>query len=544
MRLVALPALLFLFASAANAQSQPVPVNPNSNQPSQIDSPASTQPQTGTTSGSDNLPSISEPSITQIGTGASRNKTRSGRFRITPGITVGLSASDNIDTVDEGTPETGGLLEIAPTVEFSLRRPNSYIDFSAGLTSQKYFNSQFLSDRTDPQLSGSADFSIDEELRLRAEGNVFRVSRSGTGLVTTEPDSSDLFRQFLVSPYLSGQLSEHTMYELGYEFQVIDRGQRSDINRFFGELSERSIADSDFGLLVRTDGSQVVYKDGLEYRNVRGLMALDYTFGSRYRFGLGAYYSSIDAFEFDGDTKGVGGAAYWDWRPNPRSAFQGLFAQAYYGDVISVRFRRLFTRWLFGATYNKDIIDGNVASTILFRPITLTRDQRALGASAELAAFQDSLRDRDIDFGPGQELFTTSSDSALVSDETYSLTAAFSNARNSAVFSLFHVDRERAAGAFSGGIGSLARQAGVYLLYDRQMTPRMSFRLTGQYRHTELDAALGDTDSYTADVSLRYRLGRRSNLTFVLRNNTQEGTGEAISYKENSLGLVFSYKLL
>ena len=491
------------------------------------------------------VPEVDEPGVQRIGVGRATSNERS--LRIIPGFSVGYTASDNIDLFPRETREPGSLLEVSPFVEVKIRRPGSTVDLNASVRGQKYWDSVFVDDRLDGDLSGTADVSISgDALRLRADGNVFRIDETGLGgtAVTggARTQNTTIFRSFSVSPYSVGRLGLNTQYEAGYEYELIDRGTRNDSNRVFGEIQHTGFGDGRLGLLGRVDARQVEYENGFEYDNISGLLGLSWALSGRLKVGGGAYYSAIDALYDDGDNSGVGPAVYWDWRASERSAFQGQVADAYYGSNVAVRFRQLFQRWVFSANYNKGVEDGNRASTFLFRPINAFRGSTRRTSDRTLNDFNASLAERDLELGPGSQLFTAVLDSALVYDNTLSLSAAYIRPRHAGLVSLFSSDRDAATTPFGANSDRQINQWGAYGVFDYLLSSRNSVRVIGQYRRASLQDS-GESSLFNGiDVSYKRTLTSRADVRFAVRYSIQDGDGGASSYKETAGTVTYTYR--
>ncbi len=484
--------------------------------------------------------------VTLIGVGRRTNTERS--LQIIPGFSAGFTASDNIDLLPAQRREAGNLFEVTPFVEVRVRRPGSTADLSASVRAQKFTDSQFVDDRLDGNLAASGDLSIvDNRLRLRGDADLFRIDETGLGgtAVTggARTQNTTLFRSLRVSPYSVGRIGLASDYEIGYEYELIDRGLQNDSNRVFGEIQNTSLGDGRLGLLARVDASQVSYENDFEYDNISGLLGASWALTGRFKVGLGAYYTAIDVLEnSDGENSSVGPALYWDWRASERSAFQGQVADTYYGDNIAIRFRQLFKRWVLSANYRKSVEDGNRASTFLFRPIDSFEGSTRRTSDTRLNEFNAQLTERDLDFNSGSELFVASVNSALVRDDTVSISAAHIRPRIAGLVSLFTSDRSAATETFSANSDQEVNQWGGYGVVDYRMNSRNSLRLVGQYRRTDLPTS-GESALFNGvDLSWRYNLNSRAWLRLGVRHSIQDGDGGADSYKETAGTLTYNYR--
>lgn len=487
-----------------------------------------------------------DPTISPIGVG--RRTTSERALRIIPGFSVGATASDNIDLRSAQTRGGGGLLEVSPFVEVRIRRPGSTADLSASVRGQKFFDSEIVDERLDGNLAAGGDFSIvGNQLRLRGSADLFRIDETGLGgtAVTGGARSRNTtrFKSLNLTPYSIGKLGMATEYELGYQYQLIDRGVENDSHRVFGELQNAGFGDGRLGLLGRFDARQVSYENGLDYDNISGLLGVSWALTGRLKIGAGLYYSAIDTLiNADGDNSGVGPALYWDWRASERSAFQGQIADAYYGENIAVRFRQLFSRWVFSANYRKNVEDGNEASTFLFRPINAFRGSTRRSSDQRLNDFNAKLAERDLVLDSGAQLFVSSLDTALVFDDTVSLSAAFIRSRSAGLVSVFVSDRSAATTVFSSNSDSEINQVGLYGVFDYLLNSRNSLRLVGQVRDSDLPTS-GQSALFTGvDLSWRYSLNRRAWVRFSVRHSLQDGDGGAESYKETAGSIVYTYR--
>ncbi len=381
-----------------------------------------------------------EPGLTRIGTGRTETGRRS--LSIVPGISLGIRGSDNIDRLPAAQRHSGSVVELTPFLGVEVRRPGSTLDMSVAARAQQFGNSDFIDQQLDADFSARGDLAIaGDGLRLRGVGRVFRVEENslggagGIGLRGPTTGNTLTFREFAVSPYAIGRLGSATDFEAGAEYQLIDRGLRNDTTRVFADVQSGGWADDLIGMSARMDLRHVEYENDVQYDNLSGLLGAHLNLSGRLKIGLGVYFSSIDYLRnSSGETSGVGPAVYWDWRATERTVFQGQYASAYYGDSIAVRLRQLYSRLLVSALWRKDIQDGNQSSTLLFRPIeSFSGGRRRGGVDERLQEFDDRLAFRNLQLDQGAELLLTPLNTALVFDNTVSLTAAFARLRDAAV---------------------------------------------------------------------------------------------------------------
>lgn len=479
--------------------------------------------------------------------GVGRRTTSERSLRIIPGFSTSFTASNNVDLEPRQTRQAGNIFQITPFVEVRVRRPGSTANFSASARGQKFTDSDFVDDRVDGELSGNGDISINgDAFRLRGDGRLFRIDETGlggtgvTGGARTQ--STTTFRSLRVNPYSLGRLTQKSRYEAGYEYELIDRGIRSDSNRLYGELDGDGFGGGQLGLLASVDLRQTSYENDFEYDNFSGLLGLSWALSGRLKIGAGVFYQGIDAVTIDGENSGIGPAIYWDWRASERSALQGQIADTYYGENISVRFRQLFSRWVFSTNYQKSIEDGNRASTLLFRPINGFAGATRRSSDRTLNEFNARLSERDLGLDAGSELFVTTLNSALVYDNTLSMSAAYIRPRNAGLFSLFYSDREAADVPFSINSDSEVNQWGGYGVFDFLLSGRNSIRLIGQYRKSDLPTT-GRSALFTGvDLSWKYRFNPRASIRFAVRHSIQDGDGGALSYGETAGTISYLYR--
>lgn len=479
--------------------------------------------------------------------GVGRRTTSERSLRIIPGFSTSFTASNNVDLEPRQTRQAGNIFQITPFVEVRVRRPGSTANFGAAVRGQKFTNSDFIDDRLDGELSGNGDISISgDALRLSGDGRLFRIDETGlggtgvTGGARTQ--STTNFRSLRLNPYSLGRLTQSSTYEAGYEYELIDRGLRSDANRVYGEVESKGFGDGRLGLLARVDLRQVSYENDFEYDNFSGLLGASWALSGRLKIGAGVFYQGIDAVTNNGDDSGIGPAIYWDWRASERSALQGQVADTYYGDNIAVRFRQLFSRWVLSANYQKSIEDGNRASTLLFRPINGFAGATRRSNDRTLNEFNSRLSERDLELDAGSELFVTTLNSALVFDNTLSMSAAYVRPRSAGLFSLFYSDREAADEPFSANSDREVMQWGGYGVFDFLLSGRNSIRVIGQYRKSDLPTT-GRSALFTGiDVSWKYRLNPRASLRFAVRHSIQDGDGGALSYGETAGTITYLYR--
>lgn len=488
---------------------------------------------------------VQEPGVRSIGVG--RRTTSERSLRIIPGYSASFTASNNVDLEPRETRQAGNIFQISPFVEVRVRRPGSTLDLFAGARGQKFTNSDFVDDRLDGQLAGNGDISIvGDSLRLRGNGRLFRIDETGlggtgvTGGARTQATTT--FRSLNLNPYSLGRLSQNSDYEVGYEYELIDRGLRSDANRVYGEIENTGFGDGRLGVLVRTDLRQVSYENDFEYDNFSGLLGLSWALSGRLKIGAGVFYQGIDAIESDGEDSGVGPALYWDWRATQRSALQGQIADTYYGENISVRFRQLFARWVLSANYQKSVEDGNRASTLLFRPINGFAGSTRRSSDRTLNEFNARLSERDLQLDAGSELFVTTLNTALVYDNTVSMSAAYIRPRNAGLISLFYSDREAASEPFSPNSDREVTQWGGYGVFDFLLSGRSSIRVIGQYRKSDLPTTGRSALFSGLDVSWKYRFTPRASVRFAVRHSIQDGDGGALSYGETAGTITYLYR--
>ena len=494
------------------------------------------------------LPAVTPPvppggasGVQFINTGQTQQPAGRG-LTVRPGISLGLTGSDNIDLLEDPLATSGGIVEVTPFVQMRWRNPDSTFDLNAALRGQRFFDSELVADRANADLSGSGDIALaGDGLRLRGSGGVFRIDDTGLSALGQRSTQSAIYRNLTLSPYLLGRIGSETDYEAGYEYQLIDRDLRSDGHRVFGELQSSGLGGTPLGYIVRADGRTVDYDNGFDYTQTTALLGASWSFGGRLRVGAGAYWSAIDQLVIDGDDSSIGPAVFWEWRATERTTFQGQVADTYHGEVAVVQFRQLFSRWLLAANYQKGVQDGNESSAFLFRPIDLFRDVRRPRGNERVDAFQTALSSRDLSFVNGGTLFLPSLQAPLIDDETLALSTAFIGARNAMLLTLFRSDRSAVAGPIGSEGLSSAEQYGLYATFDRLLTRRTSVRLVPQYLRSNLSNDQA-ADYWTLEASLGYRLTPQADVRFALRRSVQNGENGAKSFNENAATVVFTYQ--
>lgn len=467
-----------------------------------------------------------------------------GRFSVKPGIRASVVASDNLDLQPNSTKKFGMLLEVMPYVEASVNSARAVGYAFYGLRGQIRDGGNDSTNEIRHELLARGDFKVTEDLfRVYVRASVFDVNTSPFGVSSFDPGSQSAnrspYKDFEVSPYLSGRFDGDGIWLARYRLRYIDPGSTSQSNTL-QSMSGNVRSDLDrrrIGWSVSADVYAVDYERGLSYNGADiGLLGW-YPVNPTLRLGVGAAYSQNEIlFNAQGENSGWGPSAAIEWTPDARSFVRALWADRYYGDTGTVQAVHRAANWTFGLDYFSGVNDGNrsgldgASGTGLFDVPTAGGNPGAQGTSGQNSAYQGST-------STGSGI----ANSPIVYVDALQASVGWLGRRNTVLATLF-VNNRRTAVAFADGPVEDLDQRGGSLGFTHRLDARNALNLTARQIVSDSPLVASRATLSSLWATWDRRLTPRATALLGGRVQSQRGDGITVVYNEAALFASIDYR--
>jgi uncharacterized protein (PEP-CTERM system associated) len=470
-------------------------------------------------------------------------------WKISPGITLRETYTDNVDLVPQETAQSDFVTEIAP--EIFVTGIGQHIDFKAYYLMQNLYYAKTNNRRTVNTLNADGKVEVVDDLFF-VDGKAGASQQSISAFGPQSIDNINItgnrteVRNYSISPYLRHRLDSTAVSELRFTRASLQTDTSDIANAKANQIRLRLLsgpAFRDLAWAMQYIDQRITFSNDSEF-NLKKISG-----GARYlispTFGLTATvgherYSYISLGEKPDGYFWSGGFA---WAPSERTIVQASGGKRFYGGTFSAEANHRTRNTVWNVSYNEDL--------------TTTQSQYLFPAGVETSSFLDQLltssipdpavRQQAVDnFVRNADLPSTlSTEVNAFSDRVFlqkraRASVALTGARNTVVFNVFNIRRDpQSAPLFVGpslaGIDDATRQTGAYVLWSSRVTARTNANISTEYtRTTSLSTSRRD-DNKTVRLAVitqfQPKLSGRLEFRRVHHDSNQAGG----SFRENAI---------
>jgi len=465
-------------------------------------------------------------------------------WKITPRLILRETYTDNVTLATRGNEKSDFITQINPGV--SLTGDGARLKVNVDYTMQNLFYAKTSNrNRTVQQLNARASAELVKNFFfLDSTARISQRNISPLGPLTTNNENITNNRTnvktYSISPYIQHNFSNFASTQARYTHNAV----YTDVGAFSGRQSDTILFSLTSGSAFRTLGWGLNYnKQKLDILS-RSIENERYTGNLRYRisskFSLTGT-SGYQKFSYTSIT-GVSAGALWSagfvWTPSERTSITANTGKAFFGTTYTLRASHRTRRSAWNLNYNQNI--------------TTTRGQFLIPPTTDTENFLNQLwmsnipdpimRQQTVDaFIRDNELSASIFDPINFLTNRFFLqkrlqaSVALSGARNTLVFSIFHMLREPQTagdendasliGTNSLGLNGNIKQIGGNALWSWKIGPRTNANIGAVYMKSSLLATGGENETKTFRVGLtrqiQPRLKGAVNFRHVERRLTQ-----------------------
>jgi uncharacterized protein (PEP-CTERM system associated) len=479
-------------------------------------------------------------------------------WKIAPRLNLLETYTDNVTLAARGNEISDFITQINPGI--SLTGTGARLKVNANYTMQNlFYANQSNQNTTMHQLSSGASAILIKNLFfLDSTANISQQNISLLGPLTTNNENitnnRTTVKTYSISPYILHNFSNFASTQAHYTHNAV----YTNAGGLSGSQSDRILLSLTSGSDFRTLGWGLNYNK----QKIDGLGTLgtsveneQYTGNLRYRVSSRFSLTGTSGYQKYSYTSitGISAGSFWTtgfiWTPSERTNITANTGKAFFGTTytLTASHRTRRSTWSLNSNQN----------------ITTTRDQFLIPATIDTANFLNQLwtsnipdpvmRQQTVDaFIRDNGLSASIFDPINVLTNQFFLqkrsqaTVALSGAKNTLVFSMFHMSREAQTlgvtnsalfGANNFTLNGNTKQIGGNALWSYKISPLTSANIGAVYIRSNILATGQEDETKTFTVALTKQI--RPKLTGAVRlrhvertsNSNQNGT----EYRENAL---------
>jgi uncharacterized protein (PEP-CTERM system associated) len=483
-------------------------------------------------------------------------------WRITPGLDLRETWSDNVNLGGDGNKQSDFVSEIAPNLSVYANSRRLKVNARYQLRALYYANGSQANDLVN-QFNGAATAElIDELLFVDANGYVSRQNASSFGPQSANNSYTTTnqaqVRNFSVSPYLRHRFGSAATTEARYTHT----SSRSDASGLSNSETDSINANINSGTAFTTVGWGAFFnKQNSSYSQSESQQSQSQGGDVRLRVSntldltAAGGYESFSYAPTDGE-KPEG--AYWrvgfGWAPSSRTKIDATFGRRYYGNAYSFNGYSRNRLAVTTLSYTEDV--------------TTTQEQFAQVAQLSTALFLDqlfaasipdaALRQQAVEaFIRNNNLpssFATSANSLsnrVFLQKRLQGSMAFNASKTAIVFSAYSTRREAQSGAQADAsllatnnfaLDADSQTAGVSGAVNVRLSPTASANLSTQYSRTKslVSDRRDDSKSVSMALSKQFQPKLRGSVEVRRQQNSSNSFSDSV---ENSITAYLSMQL-
>ncbi|MFT3804580.1 MAG: TIGR03016 family PEP-CTERM system-associated outer membrane protein [Burkholderiaceae bacterium] len=475
------------------------------------------------------------------------------------GVRGGVTYSDNLNLGPKGKEVSGTILEISPYFYATADRPK--LQGMLYYSLRNFYNTE-SSDRQaarhELQAMGRSQLG-DSNFWLAGRASVFDINSSPFFTSSFDPSTSSnnrsRYQRYDFTPYYVGGTPD-TQYMLMYGITYVDINQGSHVTRNTGLGRIRSSLEGrglGWNAMARTQ--QYDYQFGYSYHRNDAQFGLQYEFSSTLMGGITANYANSDRLRStSGKTSGWGPGAYMAWRPTEHTSLSAVTIQNYYGNTTRLRISERASSWIFGASYDRSVVDYSQGIVLSYDPSLVTggpgNDQYDPGSNATTgqpeAGGNNQQNGVPTDYGAALAGGVVAA--PLIWMRTAQATVGLIRPRDSFTLTLFEMNRHaapiegEAPVIGSGGLYDL-EQRGITARFQHKLTPVSTFNLVSRAVRSETQTNSSRSTLIQHMVYYNQRLNQQLSVGIGYRRSRQIANGDSLArYTENALLLGADYR--
>ncbi|BBJ22891.1 TIGR03016 family PEP-CTERM system-associated outer membrane protein [Candidatus Nitrotoga sp. AM1P] len=475
-------------------------------------------------------------------------------WKISPRLNLLETYTDNVTLATKGNEKSDFITQINPGI--SLIGTGTRLKVNVDYTMQNLFYANEQSrNRTVHQLRASENAELIKNFFfLDSTASISQRNISLLGPITDNNENITNNRTnvktYSISPYIRHNFSNFASTQARYTHNAV----YTDVGAFSGRKSDTILLSLTSGSAFRTLGWGLNYnKQKLDFLD-RSIENERYTGNLRYRISSKFSLTGTSGYQKFSYTSltGVSAGSFWTagfaWTPAERTSITANTGKAFFGTTYMLRASHRTRRSAWSLNYNQDI--------------TTTRDQFFIPPTTDTENFLNQLwmsniPDPVMRQQTVENFIRDNGLSASIFDPVNFLTnqfflqkrlqasVAFSGARNTLVFSIFHMLREAQTlgdvndasiiGTSNIGLNRNIKQIGGNALWNWKIGPRTNANVGVMYLKSSLLATGREDDTKTFRAGLTRQLQPKLNGAVNFRHIERTSNQIGSDYRENAL---------
>lgn len=376
-----------------------------------------------------------------------------------PGIRATQHYSTNPLRLPDGQERGGWITEVTPFVSTGInsQRLQGELDYQARAFYRTVGEETDL--RHNLRARGNA-LLIGNWFGIQGSAAVFDTVAAPFGVQSFDPGLTGVnrsaFKAVTLTPYLQGRFGSFADYRAQYSFTYNDGPSQFLISRVDQRLGASLTSGPQFnrwGWSWAGEFQRREFRNGAELDRVSSVGRVWWLVQPELRIGALVAYEQIDRLlNRDGDDRGWGPGAFFDWTPTSRTTVRGEASRQYYGTTWNASASHRTERFTFGLSHNRSVVTSADASALVFNPGSLFT---AGGFSPNLNPVFQQLVLQNILGGFGIPLGGALVSDAAVLNRFSTASVGYVGPRASGALTAFQSTRETLvniqAGVFGGG---------------------------------------------------------------------------------------------
>jgi uncharacterized protein (PEP-CTERM system associated) len=468
------------------------------------------------------------------------------------GVRSTLGYSDNLELRPPGQEVSETVLAISPYIEARSDAPLAQYSVYYQMSNFARFNDNGTDWDTRHGLNANGSFALYEDnLWLDASAFSGQVATSIEGAMSINQSTSFAnvsdYTWYSISPWYQDRLGSWATYNLRYSYAksgnddalLLANSDQTASASFTGVDVGRAWNWTWFGTFERDDFGNDVTRDR---RNSEA--RIYYRFNDRFRVFGGAHYEQIDfVFNEDGEDRGWGGAAGFDWNPNSRLSLSGYASNRYYGTVGNASASWNMPRSALGVAYSRALNTSSTPSSLSLDPFALTSNPAGTPSSVT-----GILGDTGVVPPGGIPLNAAYVTDAAVVEDSVTAFWGLRGPSRSLTLSAWLRDSETAnqllgSGGATTRFTGKVRERGSQLLFSQSLAANSRGEIALDYRVNDSPTLDFENRLTTLRALLYNDIGPRTTVFAGIRIARQRATGGGTEYDENAIFGGLDYRI-
>ncbi|CAH1385694.1 TIGR03016 family PEP-CTERM system-associated outer membrane protein [Candidatus Nitrotoga sp. M5] len=475
-------------------------------------------------------------------------------WKLTPQLRLVETYTDNVTLDTQGNEKSDFITQVNPGVSLTGDGPRLKVNINY-IMQNLFYAKMSNRNRTAQQLNATANAELIKNFFFL--DSTANISQRNISLLGPLPDTNENItgnrtnvKTYSISPYIRHNLSNFASTEARYTHNEISTGAAGQA----GTQSDAILFSLTSGSSFREVGWGLNYnKRKLDSRD-RSIENERYTGNLSYRISSKFSLTGTSGYQKYSytSTTGLSAGSFWTagfvWAPTARTNITANTGKAFFGTTYTLAASHRTRRSAWSLNYNQNI--------------TTTRDQFFIPPTTDTASFLNQLWTSNIPdpLMRQQTVDTFIRDNGLEASifdpinfftnqfflqKRLQASVALSGARNTLIFSIFHMLREPQTagdandaaliGTNSIGLNGSIKQIGGNVSWNWKIGPRTTANVGGRFIRSSILATgrEDDTKNFTVGLTrqIQPKLNGAVNLRHIERTSNQIGS----DYRENAL---------